>query len=113
MESARREQILSAYHARIEEFERAARKRERLFGRIAIAEFPDTPRSLSERECEVLALIAEGYTSKDIGERLYVAEETVKSHVTNVLGYLGARNRAHAVAIAFRSGLLASVDSAA
>jgi DNA-binding NarL/FixJ family response regulator len=110
MEAARREQILSAYRVRVRQFAETARRRERLFGRIAIAEVPDTPRALSERECEVLALIAEGYTSKDIGERLHVAEETVKSHVTNVLGYLGARNRAHAVVIALRRGLLVSVD---
>jgi DNA-binding NarL/FixJ family response regulator len=110
MEADRREQILSAYRVRVLQFAETARRRERLFGRVAIAEVPDTPRPLSERECEVLALIAEGYTSKDIGERLHVAEETVKSHVTNLLGYLGARNRAHAVAIALRRGLLVSVD---
>lgn len=110
MEPQRRDEILSAYQARVERFEETARKRERLFGRIAISAVPETPRTLSERECEVLALIAEGHTSKDIGDRLYVAEETVKSHVTNVLGYLGARNRAHAVAIAFRRGLLVPVD---
>lgn len=110
MEATRREQILSAYQARVQQFAETARKRERLFGRVAIADVPETPRALSHREREVLALIAEGYTSKDIGEKLHVAEETVKSHVTNVLGYLGARNRAHAVAIAWRHGLLVSVD---
>jgi DNA-binding NarL/FixJ family response regulator len=110
MEPARREQILSAYKTRAEEFDETARNRERRLGRIAIAVVPDAPRVLSQRECNILALLAEGHTSKDIGERLYVAEETVKSHVANMLGYLGARNRAHAVAIAFRRGLLVSLD---
>ena len=111
MEPARRAQILSAYQQRADEFAETARKRERRFGGIGLTVVPGMLRSLSERECEVLILVAEGYTSKDIGGRLYVAEETVKSHVANVLGYLGARNRAHAVAIAIRQGLLVPVES--
>ena len=111
MDAARREEILSAYEERADQFAETARKRERLFGSIGLAVDPGMLRALSERECEVLVLVAEGYTSKDIGGKLYVAEETVKSHVANVLGYLGARNRAHAVAIAIRKGLLVPVDS--
>ena len=86
-------------------FAELARSRQRLLPRLAILVDPDA-RTLSPRELEVLALVGEGLTSKAIGERLFVTEETVKSHVANVLTNLGARNRAHAVAIALRSGLL-------
>ena len=79
--------------------------RDRLLGRIAVAVTPEL-RGLSARELEILALAAEGRTSVEIGKQLYLAEETVKSHIANVLRCLGARNRAHAVAIGFRRGLL-------
>jgi PAS domain S-box-containing protein len=59
---------------------------------------------LSERECEVLTLVASGLQGGDIAERLFLSPETVKSHVHNALGKLGARTRAHAVAIAMVTG---------
>jgi DNA-binding NarL/FixJ family response regulator len=61
---------------------------------------------VTRRELEVLELIAEGLSTRDISRRLWVTEETVKTHVRRLLSKLGARTRAHAVAIAFRRGVL-------
>lgn len=65
----------------------------------------DETRTLSLRELEVLELIAEGYSSGDIARALWISEETVRTHVRRILRRLGARTRAHAVAIAFREDL--------
>lgn len=59
---------------------------------------------LTEREREVMTLVAAGLQTDDVAERLFLASETVKSHVHNALGKLGARTRAHAVAIALVTG---------
>ena len=59
---------------------------------------------LTEREREVMTLVASGLHSGDIAERLFLSPETVKSHVHNALGKLGAHTRAHAVAIALVTG---------
>jgi DNA-binding NarL/FixJ family response regulator len=61
---------------------------------------------LSERELEVLRLIAEGASNKDIAARLFLAEGTVKNHVTNILGKLAASGRLQAVNRARELGLL-------
>lgn len=55
---------------------------------------------LTEREREVMTLVASGLQTGDMAERLFLAPETVKSHVQNAMGKLGAHTRAHAVAIA-------------
>jgi DNA-binding CsgD family transcriptional regulator len=59
------------------------------------------------REIEVLQLISDGLVNREIGDRLFLSEETVKSHVRHLLAKLQARSRAHAVAIGFRRGLIA------
>jgi DNA-binding CsgD family transcriptional regulator len=59
---------------------------------------------LSGREREVMTLVASGMQSGEIAERLFLSPETVKSHVHNSLGKLGAHTRAHAVAIALVTG---------
>jgi len=64
------------------------------------------PEQLRPREIEVLQLAADGFTNREIGHILFVSEETVKSHIRLVLAKLRARNRAHAVAIACRRGLI-------
>lgn len=58
---------------------------------------------LSEREEEVLAVVAEGYTNAEVADRLNVSVATVKSHVNSLLTKLGARNRVELAAFAFRS----------
>lgn len=60
---------------------------------------------LSEREREVLILIAQGLSNRDIAEKLVLSEGTVKNHVSNILNKLQAENRTHAVDIARRYGL--------
>ena len=62
---------------------------------------------LSRRELEVLSLIAEGMSTREVARALWITEETVKSHVARVLARLGARTRAHAIAIVYRDGLWA------
>jgi DNA-binding NarL/FixJ family response regulator len=62
--------------------------------------------NLTAREIDVLRLIAGGNANKEIAGRLSIAEETVKSHVTNILAKLGANDRTHAVTMALRRGII-------
>lgn len=55
---------------------------------------------LSLREVEILANVADGRTNEEIGAALFIATETVKSHICKILPKMAARNRAHAVALA-------------
>ena len=64
----------------------------------------DERSKLTQREREVMTLVAAGLTSGDMGERLFLSTETVKSHVQNAMGKLGSHTRAHAVAIALMTG---------
>jgi DNA-binding NarL/FixJ family response regulator len=61
---------------------------------------------LSERETEVLQLLAQGLPSKSIAARLSISEHTVKFHVGSILGKLGAASRTEAVSLALRRGLI-------
>jgi len=65
----------------------------------------DALSTLTEREREVLVEIASGATNAEIGERLYMAEGTVKTHIGHLLAKLGCRDRVGLVLIAYESGL--------
>jgi DNA-binding NarL/FixJ family response regulator len=62
--------------------------------------------SLTEREVEVLKHVAEGNRNKDIAEKLFISEETVKVHIKHVMEKLGAADRTQAVAIGVRRGFI-------
>ena len=66
------------------------------------------PHGLSPRELEVLRLIAAGRTDRQIADALYISRRTAEWHARNVLGKLGAANRAEAAALAARENLLTS-----
>jgi DNA-binding NarL/FixJ family response regulator len=63
--------------------------------------------TLTSRETEVLALLAEGLSNKGIAARLGISDQTVKFHVASIGGKLGAANRTDAVRLAVRRGLIA------
>jgi DNA-binding NarL/FixJ family response regulator len=73
----------------------------RLGGRAILA-----PTSLSSREIEVLQLVAEGRSNREIGRRLFLSEATVKSHLVHIFTKLGVNSRTHAVAAARKAGTL-------
>lgn len=61
---------------------------------------------LTRRERQVLQLVADGLANRQIGQALYVSEDTVKTHIRHVLAKLQATSRANAVAIGIRSRLI-------
>jgi DNA-binding NarL/FixJ family response regulator len=63
--------------------------------------------ALTEREVEVMALVARGLSNAEIAERLYVTAATAKTHVARLLMKLGARDRAQLIIVAYESGLIA------
>ncbi|EID55781.1 response regulator [Saccharomonospora xinjiangensis] len=62
--------------------------------------------ALTAREIEVLSLVAQGYTNREAAKELFLSEATVKTHLLHVYAKLGVRDRAAAVAVAYRRGLL-------
>ena len=65
-----------------------------------------THETLSEREIDVLRLVAQGGTNKRVAARLEITEDTVKAHMKNILGKLVATDRTHAVMIALKRGII-------
>ena len=76
------------------------------------ATVPGLVTALSERELEVLALLAAGKQNQDIADELHMALNTVKKHATHIYDKLGAGNRAQAGMAAVRLGLVPPNDSA-
>ena len=112
MSSKERERVLLAYRVRAEQFNAIAAKRSRRSSVLAGGESASrsgerkASAGLSAREVDVLTLIAAGWSNGEVGRNLFIAEETVKTHVRHVLEKLQARNRAHAVALGFKRGLI-------
>ncbi|MGA8256945.1 MAG: LuxR C-terminal-related transcriptional regulator, partial [Nocardioides sp.] len=69
--------------------------------------------ALTDREHDVLMLLAEGLGAQQIGAKLYLSESTAKSHIARIYQKLGAANRAQALVTAMRIGLLSSIQPAA
>jgi NarL family two-component system response regulator YdfI len=78
---------------------------EKVVARLTEPQPVETAR-LSDREREVLGLLAEGAANKEIAARLHITERTVKAHVASIFNKLGVNSRAEAVAVALRSGVL-------
>jgi DNA-binding NarL/FixJ family response regulator len=111
MDAAERKDILSRYLDHSRRFDEAAARRSTEEQDGEVIPFTAPLRELEQeptmREIEVLQLISDGLVNREIGVRLYLSEETVKSHVRHLLAKLQARSRAHAVAIGFRRNLIA------
>ena len=111
VEAAKRDEILSRYADHARRFDEVAARRQPLSrGHEAEVVSVQQPRQVEReprvRELEMLGLIAQGLTNREISRRLYLSEETVKSHIRGLLLALPARSRAHAVAVGFRRGML-------
>jgi DNA-binding NarL/FixJ family response regulator len=81
----------------------------RVIGRFARLSRPAPPKELDEltsREMEVFRLIALGLSNSEIGERLFITDTTVKTHVTHVLQKLNLRDRVQAVVLAYQTGIV-------
>ena len=108
MDAAERKEILSRYMDHSRRFEAVAARRQS--GTAEVIPFNAPLRELEQeptmREVEVLQLISDGLVNREIGQRLFLSEETVKSHVRHLLAKLQARSRAHAVAVGLRRGII-------
>jgi DNA-binding NarL/FixJ family response regulator len=109
VDAAERNEILNRYRDHSRRFEAVAQKRGTTGGEVIPFAGPmqELEQEPTSRELEVLQLISDGLVNREIGQRLFLSEETVKSHVRHLLAKLQARSRAHAVAVGFRRGLIA------
>ena len=110
MDAAERKEILNRYANHTRRFDEvAARRQTRPAGEVIPFNGPlrELEQEPTMREVEVLQLISDGLVNREIGVRLFLSEETVKSHVRHLLAKLHARSRAHAVALGLRRGLIA------
>ncbi len=71
---------------------------------------PESPEELTEREIEVLRLVARGHANKQIASSLFVSEKTVKAHVSSILMKLGVQSRTQAALHAVRTGLVSTEE---
>jgi DNA-binding CsgD family transcriptional regulator len=116
MKPASRDEILARYREHADRFAAVAARRQTVPGSPlaplgeVVRIFPGEPETAlvpSGRELEVLLLVADGLANREIADRLFITEETTKSHVRSILAKLPAKSRAHAVAVGFRRGLIA------
>ena len=108
VDAAQRNEILTRYREHSARFESVAARRDAVAEVIQFQPpLPELEQEPTAREVEVLQLISDGLVNREIGNRLFLSEETVKSHVRHLLAKLQARSRAHAVAVGFRRGLIA------
>jgi DNA-binding NarL/FixJ family response regulator len=109
VDAAERKEILSRYVDHSRRFDAVAKRRGNQGGEVIPFAGPlqELEQEPTAREIEVLQLISDGLVNREIGVRLFLSEETVKSHVRHLLAKLQARSRAHAVAVGFRRNLIA------
>ena len=109
MDAAQRLEILNRYLDHKRRFDSVAERRAHS-GEGDVIPFASPVEELAQeptaRELEVLQLVSDGLVNREIGTRLFVSEETVKSHIRHLLAKLQARSRAHAVAVGFRRSLI-------
>ena len=107
MDAAERKEILSRYVDHSRRFDAVAKRRG---GGAEVIPFSGPLQELEQeptaREIEVLQLISDGLVNREIGVRLFLSEETVKSHVGRILAKLQLPDRTHAVVKAYESGLV-------
>jgi DNA-binding NarL/FixJ family response regulator len=108
VDAAQRNEILTRYREHTARFDSVAARRDPAVAEVIPFQPPaqETGQEPTAREIEVLQLISDGLVNREIGVRLFLSEETVKSHVRHLLAKLQARSRAHAVAVGFRRGLI-------
>jgi|SRR5215813_5388981 len=97
---SRLQSALRAIHAGLQVIDPALTREESGSRLVATS----SPEELTEREQEVLAMLAEGLSNKEISSRLSISTHTVKFHISSILGKLGATSRTEAVSIGIRSG---------
>lgn len=124
MSASRREELLRAYIGHARRFDEVASRPHHSTGLFPSIEAATVPRcdtepasrrptdALSRRQQDVLTLVAEGLSNRQIGAELRIAEDTVKTHVQHILRALDARNRAHAVNLGHALGLLGATEIA-
>jgi DNA-binding NarL/FixJ family response regulator len=108
VDAAERNAILSRYVDHSRRFEAVAARRAGGNAEIIPLQAPmrELEQEPTQREVEVLQLVSEGLGNREIGQSLFLSEDTVKTHVKHLLAKLQARSRAHAVAVGFRRGIL-------
>jgi len=84
---------------------------EKLVGKFASMrqKEPERQTGLTQQELEIIKLLAKGATNKELAERLFITENTVKVHLKNILGKLGLRNRQQVAAYAVQQGLVTEI----
>jgi DNA-binding NarL/FixJ family response regulator len=103
LKDATRDQLVDAIHAAARgETVLAPRVAQRLVARMR----QPTPVALTPREVDVLNAVADGLSNVDIGQRLFIAEATVKTHLLRIFAKLDVSDRTHAVVVALERGLI-------